>query len=94
MPLKPRYLCAALTAALAVGPIGLAPVAGADGADAVVNNLEAKGYTVQINWINGFDTEPLSVCTVTAINDPDSSPQPITSTTLYVDVSCPNHSGD
>jgi hypothetical protein len=94
MATKGRCLRAALAAIALVVSVALAPNASADGADAVVENLKAKGYTVQINWVNGFDTEPLSTCTVTAINDPDSSPQPITSTTLYVDVSCPNHQDD
>lgn len=93
MPTK-RSLCAALPAVVLVASVIFAPSAAADRADTEIDSLQAKGYTVQINWINGFDTEPLSVCTVTAVNDPDSSPQPISSTTLYVDVSCPNHQDD
>jgi hypothetical protein len=92
MPLKPRYFAPLLVAAGAVS-IAVAPIAAAAGADATIDNLQAKGYMVQINWVNG-GAEPLSVCTVTAINNPDSSPQPKSSTTLYVDVMCPNHDDD
>jgi hypothetical protein len=91
MSFNPRYFAPLLVAAGAIAAIAVAPIAAADGADATINDLQAQGYTVQINWINGFDTKPLSLCTVTAINNPDSSPQPVTSTTLYVDVWCPNH---
>lgn len=91
MSFNPRYFAPLLVAAGAIASIAVGPIAAADGADAIIDDLQAQGYTVQINWVSGFDTKPLSVCTVTAINNPDSSPQPKTSTTLYVDVSCPNH---
>jgi hypothetical protein len=94
MPVKQRYLCAVLPAIALAASVTFAPNAAADGADTEIANLKAQGYTVQINWPNGFDTEPLSVCTVTAINNPNSSPQPISATTLYVDVTCPNHEDD
>lgn len=32
-------------------------LANASGADGVINDLKNKGYDVQINWVNGFDTE-------------------------------------
>jgi hypothetical protein len=91
MSFNPRYFAPLLVAAGAIAPIAVAPIAVADGADATIDDLQAQGYTVQINWVNGFDTKALSLCTVVAINNPDSSAQPKTSTTLYVDVSCPNH---
>jgi len=91
MSFNPRYFTPLLVAAGAIASIAAAPIAAADGADATIDDLQAQGYTVQINWINGFDTKPLSLCSVTSINDPNSSPQPKTSTTLYVDVWCPNH---
>ena len=91
MSINPRYFAPLLVAAGAVASIAVAPIAAADGADTTISDLQAQGYTVQINWINGFDTKPLSLCSVVAINDPNSSPQPVTSTTLYVDVWCPNH---
>ncbi len=61
-------------------------------AQSVVDGLKAEGHNVVINWLNGYDTVPLSVCTVESINNPDSSaPAAGTFTTVYVDVSCPNH---
>jgi hypothetical protein len=61
-------------------------------AQSVVDGLTAEGHNVVINWLNGYDTVPLSVCTVESINNPDSSaPAAGTFTTVYVDVSCPNH---
>jgi len=46
-------------------------------------------------WLTGYDTEPLSVCTVSNINNPgDSVPSQGKLTTVYVDVSCPNHQDD
>jgi hypothetical protein len=90
MARKPRNVAALLAAAGTVALIAAAPIAAAYGADNTIADLEAQGYTVQINWVHGFDTEPLWVCTVTGINNPNSSATPKTSTTLYVDVTCPN----
>ncbi|ORA38308.1 hypothetical protein BST13_06040 [Mycobacterium aquaticum] len=82
-------LCAPL---LLVGAaLVTAPIASA-GADDVISDLEAQGYTVQINWTNGFDTKPLSECWVTGVNNPSNQkPGPGTFVTVYVDVACPNH---
>jgi hypothetical protein len=64
-------------------------------AESVIDGLKADGDNVEINWLTGYDTEPLSVCTVSNINNPgDSVPSPGTLTTVYVDVSCPNHQDD
>ena len=64
-------------------------------AQSVIDGLKAEGYNVNINWLTGYNTEPLSVCTVENINNPDSSaPAAGTFTTVYVDVSCPNHQDD
>lgn len=68
-----------------------APPAGADGADAVIRDLEAEGYTVNINWLSGFNTQQLSDCTVVRVNNPSSNPQPMPGDTVYVDVTCPNN---
>ena len=87
-------LAIALSGAAAV-TLMAAPSASADGADAAIADLEDQGYTVQINWINGYDTKPLPQCTVVNVNDPDRSggpPQP--GATVYVDVRCPNHDYD
>ncbi len=60
-------------------------------AQSVVDQLEAEGYNVVINWLTGFDTKPLSVCWVTHINNPDwADPAPGVFSTVYVDVACPN----
>ncbi len=87
---------AASTAAIVCGPHAVAdpvrPVSSNGPADAVISDLEAQGYNVQINWVSGFDTKPLSECRVTGVNDPgDTPPSPDTFTTVYVDVVCPNH---
>jgi hypothetical protein len=60
-------------------------------AQSVIDGLKAEGYNVVINWLTGYDTEPLSVCTVGDVNNPsDTKPPAGTFTTVYVDVSCPN----
>lgn len=64
-------------------------------AESVIDQLEAKGFNVVINWLTGYDTKSLSVCWVSRINNPDSwNPAPGTFTTVYVDVMCPNHDYD
>jgi hypothetical protein len=64
-------------------------------AQSVIDSLKAEGYNVNINWLTGYNTEPLSVCTVENINNPDSSaPAAGMFVTVYVDVSCPNHQDD
>jgi hypothetical protein len=90
MSSKTGYLTTVLMGAGAVAAIASAPLASAGGADAVISDLQDKGYNVQINWIHGFNTVPLSICTVTRENNPSSSaPKP--GDTVYVDVDCPNH---
>lgn len=84
---------------LVVGAVSLAAPATADpsgqSAQSVIDDLKAEGYNVEINWLTGYDTVPLSVCTVTNVNNPgDSKPRAGTFTTVYVDVSCPNHQDD
>ena len=64
-------------------------------AESVVNDLKAQGYNVVINWLTGYNTKSLSVCWVSNINNPGQwDPPPGTFTTVYVDVSCPNHDYD
>jgi hypothetical protein len=93
MALKQRSVAAALVvgSATAAALIG-APLAAASGADAAIADLQAQGYLVQINWINGA-TKSLSQCTVINVNNPSSSP-PKPGDTVYVDVKCPNHEYD
>jgi hypothetical protein len=95
--LAPGLLAAALP--LAHGPVAAAepvwPVAGAESAGATIDDLEAQGYDVQINWVSGVSSVPLSWCKVTAIHNPNHSPpSENTFATVYVDVSCPNPDDD
>ena len=92
--LAPGLLAAALP--LAHGPVAAAgPVAGAESAGATIDDLEAQGYDVQINWVSGVSSVPLSWCKVTAIHNPNHSPpSENTLETVYVDVSCPNPDDD
>jgi hypothetical protein len=92
MPFKIRHVVVVL-AAVAINVGGFAPSAHASGADAVIADLQSKGYLVQINWINGFNTKSLDRCTVTNVNNPSSIP-PKAGDTVYVDVRCPNHDDD
>jgi hypothetical protein len=67
------------------------PFAGAEDASATVEDLEAQGYDVQINWVSGIPSVPLHYCKVTAIHNPNHEPpSENTFMTVYVDVSCPN----
>jgi hypothetical protein len=102
---RTSVLLAPLLAATAwSAAVGWVPTAGADPfgpvsasqpADVVIHDLQAQGYNVQINWVTGFDTKPLSECRVTGVNDPgDTPPTPGTFTTVYVDVACPNGDDD
>jgi hypothetical protein len=95
--LAPGLLAAALP--LAHVPVAAAepvwPVAGAESAGATIDDLQAQGYDVQINWVSGVSSVPLSWCKVTAIHNPNHSPpSENTLATVYVDVSCPNPDDD
>jgi hypothetical protein len=73
------------------------PVDSGESAQSVIDGLRADGYNVVINWLTGYDTVPLWVCTVEGVDDPDdSTPIPGAFTTVYfdVDLSCPNHPGE
>jgi hypothetical protein len=100
--MSPKFgmLAAALTAvAVAYPPVAAAepvwPVAGAEDAGATVDDLQAQGYDVQINWVSGMPSVPLHWCKVTAVHNPNHAP-PTDNTleTVYVDVSCPNPDDD
>jgi hypothetical protein len=66
---------------LACTAIGLAGTAAASTADAIVNNLQAEGYTVQINQT---PTAPLTACTVTSISKLASG-----APSASIDIACP-----
>ncbi|MEN4397103.1 hypothetical protein ACNQR7_28700 [Mycolicibacterium senegalense] len=85
-------LCAATFLA---PPAGADPTSGARSAADTINDLTAKGYNVQINWVSGVSSEPLTHCRATAVHNPDRSPgNDPTNVTVYVDVSCPNQPDD
>ena len=79
-----RFAISAVAAGvLALGALGFAADAGAapngvGSAADTVKNLQADGYTVQVN---GAATTPLSECTVTGVH-PGS--------TVYIDIACPS----
>jgi hypothetical protein len=84
-----RQSVAALIGA-AVAPMALASSASADSAQYTIDQLQAQGYVVAINWVDGNTGAPLSTCRVVAVHNPDSSPsESTTATTVYVDLSCP-----
>ena len=61
-------------------------------AAAVIQQLTDEGYNVQINWVSGVSSRPLSECSVTGGHNPNRAGGPVEEfTTVYVDVSCPNH---
>jgi hypothetical protein len=88
-------LMVAVSGAVTLAVPATAVPAGGESAESVIDGLKAGGYNVVINWLTGYDTESLSVCTVSDINKPDdSAPSRGTLVTVYVDVSCPNHQDD
>ena len=81
--------CAALVGA---GAASAEPVN--ESAQAVIDDLTGQGYNVEINWVSGVSSGPLTECAALGVHNPDSSGgPPATFTTVYVDVSCPNHDG-
>lgn len=85
-------LCAATFLAPAAGAD---PAAGTRSAADTINDLTAKGYNVQINWVSGVSSEPLTRCRATAVHNPErSAGTDPSNTTVYVDVSCPNEADD
>jgi len=73
-----------------VAPVAFASSAVADSAQYTIDQLQAQGYVVAINWVDGNTGAPLSSCRVVAVHNPDSSAGESTSaTTVYVDLACP-----
>ena len=68
-----------------------APVAHANGADAVIRDLQDEGYTVMLNWLNGLKPQLLPRCSVVRVNNP-SSDEPKPGDVVWADVACPNNS--
>jgi hypothetical protein len=94
-----RFLAVSLVVAggavMLAAPATAEPTDTGESAESVIDRLKADGYNVVINWLTGYDTVPLSVCTVQDVNNPDvAKPKPGEFTTVYVDVTCPNHQDD
>jgi hypothetical protein len=103
MSLNPGYfaplLAAAGIAAIAAAPSAAAdpvwPVGGAEPADATIEDLEEQGYDIQVNWVTGYPTVPLSECWVDAIHNPDGPPTSQDQLAIvYVDIGCPSNNID
>lgn len=87
-------LCLVPMLALACAAPGVADP-GSGSAAAVIDELKSEGYDVQINWVSGVSSRSLSECRSLGVHNPDlTGPPPETFTTVYVDVSCPNHDDD
>jgi hypothetical protein len=63
------------------------PQTGSESAQATLDDIAAAGYTASINWVQGQNTVPLSLCSVTSIDDADASGS---NPTVYVTIDCPN----
>jgi hypothetical protein len=102
MALNPGYFAGALlttaAASMAIAPIIAAdpvwPVGGAQPADATIEILEAQGYEVQVNWVTGYPSVPLSQCWVDAIHNPNQGPRQDILTIVWVDIGCPSNNFD
>jgi hypothetical protein len=62
------------------------PEPGSENAADTINDLQARGYGVQINWDNGAPDVDLSQCWVNSINYADAVGS---LKTVYVDIECP-----
>ena len=73
------------------------PQGGGSAAPDVINQYQAQGYIVQVQYDNGNPRVALSECTVTSVSGDDgtnSDGKPHTvaqSHTVYVHVNCPNY---
>lgn len=77
--------CAVLCAAIAMAPVAAAdPTATGQSADAVIGDLEDQGYNVEINWVGGVSTRPLSECSVKGVHNPDRSSPPAPKSSITV----------
>jgi hypothetical protein len=80
--------------AIAAAPIAGAdpsfPTAGAESASATISDLQAQGFNVTVNYLQGRPNVPLSECRVNGINNPSAPTASPSTVTVYVDVLCPN----
>ncbi|MDX1891645.1 hypothetical protein [Mycolicibacterium sp. 050158] len=81
-------LAAGAALAIAAAPSAAAdpilPTAGNGSASDAVAQLQAAGYTVSLNFLEGTPNVPLRECKTQAISDPGEF------ATVSVDISCPN----
>src|SRR5262245_33244656 len=81
--------------AMAVAPTAAAeavfPAAGDESASATITDLQAQGYDVRVNYLNGTPNVPLYECKVNDINNPSAPSVPPSKATVYVNVMCPTH---
>jgi hypothetical protein len=96
MPFPTRVLASALAVVGGIATIAVAAPGAADpdidgeSAAAVIDQLQEQGYSVMVNGAPAGDTSLLETCTVTSIHNPgDPTPDPTTTTAIFVDVSCP-----
>jgi hypothetical protein len=86
MPIPTRVLASIALA----GPGAADPDIDGESAAAVIDELQEQGYSVMVNGAPAGDTSLLETCTVTSIHNPgDPTPDPTTTTAIFVDVSCP-----
>ena len=96
--LKPKRLATCLVAgaalAIAAAPVAAGnpafPTAGSESASATIGDLQAQGFTVTVNYLQGHPNVPLTECRVNEINNPSSPTASPSTVTVYVDVLCPN----
>jgi hypothetical protein len=95
---KPERLAAWLVAgaalAIAAAPVAIGdpvfPTAGTESASATIGDLQAQGFSVTVNYLQGHPNVPLTECRVNGINNPSSPSASPSTVTVYVDVLCPN----
>jgi hypothetical protein len=96
----PLIVTVAVAASIVTAPTTAAepvwPVGGAEPADATIDDLAAQGYTVQINWVTGYPSVPLSECWVDDIHNPNGTAPPSRDrlAIVYVDIGCPSNNID
>ena len=98
--MRPMAIGTATFGIAAAAAVGLArtatatPLENGSASDAITQ-LEAEGYSVQLNLTNGYPDVPLSECSVLGVHGlsgTDAAGKPLTPAevgTVYVDVNCP-----
>jgi hypothetical protein len=94
MSLAPRYALVLVSVgalSVAVAPTASAdpalPEPGQENAADTINDLQSRGYDVQINWDNGVPDVDLNQCWVNSIDYADANAGGLR--TVYVDIDCP-----